>query len=86
MSLLNSQHYKVEIKESGSIQGKEVAPSPTLRCCSYYKGSFRVAFDYGRPTYLYLTTGELQFYYIYWQYCITELVRRVELQQEIFIH
>ena len=28
--------------------GKGVAPSPTTRCSSYWKGSLRVAFDYSR--------------------------------------
>ena len=29
---------------------KEVMSSPTARCSSYWKGSFLVALDYGRPT------------------------------------
>ena len=42
-SLLNTQQYKIRIK------GKEkgVAPSPTHHCSSYWKGSLRVALDYG---------------------------------------
>ena len=31
--------------------GKGVAPSPTPRCSSYWKGSFRVTFAYGRQLY-----------------------------------
>ena len=34
--------------------GKGVAPSPTPRCSSYWKGSFRVALDYGRQLYFLL--------------------------------
>ena len=30
----------------------EVAPSPTLRCSSHWKGIFRVTLDYGRQLYL----------------------------------
>ena len=32
--------------------GKGVAPSPTLQCCSYRKGSLLDAFDYGRQLYI----------------------------------
>ena len=32
--------------------GKRVAPSPTPRCSNYWKGSFRVALNYGRQLYL----------------------------------
>ena len=32
--------------------GKGVAPSPTLRCSSYWKRSFRVTLDYSRQLYL----------------------------------
>ena len=34
--------------------GKRVLPSPTSRCCSYWKGSLRVALDYGHQLYFYL--------------------------------
>ena len=37
-----------------SNPGKGVAPSPTPRCSSYWKGSFRVAFDYSHQLYLLL--------------------------------
>ena len=50
-ALLNSQHYKVQINVKWSNQGKGVAPSSIPRCCSYWKRSFRVAFDYGRQLY-----------------------------------
>ena len=32
-------------------RGKGVAPSPTVRCSSYWKGSLLVALDYGRQLY-----------------------------------
>ena len=34
-SLLNTQHYKVQIKSKWSNPGKGVAPSSTPRCSSY---------------------------------------------------
>ena len=37
-----------------SNPGKGVVLFPTSRCCSYWKGSLRVAFDYGCQLYLYL--------------------------------
>ena len=37
-----------------SNPGKGVAPSPTPRCSSYWKGSFQVALDYGCQLYFYL--------------------------------
>ena len=39
--------YVSRVKWSNS--GKGVAPSPTLQCCCYLKGSLRVTLDYGRP-------------------------------------
>ena len=44
ISLLNTQH-KVRIKGKGSNPGKRVAPSPTSRCCSYWKVSLQVTLD-----------------------------------------
>ena len=35
-----------------SYPGKGVAPFPTPRCSSYWKGSLLVALDYGRQLYL----------------------------------
>ena len=46
-SLFNTQHSKVRIKLKWSNPGKGIAPSPTLQCSSYWKGSLRVALDYG---------------------------------------
>ena len=53
-SLLNIQHYKVWIKVKYSYPGKGVAPSPTPRCSSYWKGSPWVTLDYGCELYFYL--------------------------------
>ena len=52
-SLLNSQHYKVRIKDKWSNPEKEVAPSPTPRCCSYWKGTLLATIDFGGPTIIY---------------------------------
>ena len=35
VSLLNTQHYNVQIKDKGSNLNKRIAPSPTPRCSSY---------------------------------------------------
>ena len=49
-ALFSTQHYKERIKdEKRAIQ--EVAPSPTPLCSSYWKQSFRIAFDYGHQLY-----------------------------------
>ena len=53
VSLLYTQHYKIRINGKWSNPGKDVAPSPTSQCCSYWKGTFCIALDYGQPTYLY---------------------------------
>ena len=50
-SLLNTQHYKVRIKGKVEQSREGVAPSPTLWCSSYRKGSLRVTLDYGRQLY-----------------------------------
>ena len=40
---------------NGAIQEKEVAPFPTLRCCSYWKGSIRItSTTSGQVTYIYI--------------------------------
>ena len=57
--LLNTQYYKVWIKWSNP--GKGVAPSPTLWCSSYRKGSLRVTLDYGRQLFIY----EKYLFYMY---------------------
>ena len=51
-SLLNTQHYKVQIKGKVEPSREGVAPSPTSWCSSYRKGSLRVTLDYGRQLYL----------------------------------
>ena len=48
-SLLNTQHYVVRVKDKWGNPGKRVSPSPTSRCCNYWKGSFRVILDHGQP-------------------------------------
>ena len=53
-SLFNSKHFKVQIKGKWYNPAKGVAPSPTLRCYSYWKGRHRVALDNGRPTNIYI--------------------------------
>ena len=42
-----------------SNPGKGVAPSSTLRCSSYWKGSHQVALDYSRQLYFYLGYSQL---------------------------
>ena len=54
-SLLNTQHYKVQIKGKVEPSREGVAPSPTSWCSSYRKGSLRVTLDYGRQLYFLLT-------------------------------
>ena len=51
-SLLNTQYYKVRIKGKVEQSREGVAPSPTLWCSSYRKGSLQVTLDYGRQLYL----------------------------------
>ena len=51
-SLLNIQHYKVQIKGKVKQSREGIAPSPTPWCSSYRKGSLRVTLDYGRQLYL----------------------------------
>ena len=51
VSLLNTQHYKVGIKDKWSSLRKGTAPFSTPLCCSYWKGSLRVALDNGQLTY-----------------------------------
>ena len=34
---------------------KEVAPSPTPQCSSYWKGSYRISLDYGHQLYFFFT-------------------------------
>ena len=53
VSLLGNQHYEVQSKVNWSNLGKEVVPSSTPRCSSYWKLTLRVALNYCRPTYIY---------------------------------
>ena len=50
-TLLNTQHYKIQIKDKWSNPGS----FPIPWCSSYWKGSSWVALNYGRLTYYYLT-------------------------------
>ena len=50
-SLLNTQHYKVQIKGKWSNLEKGIVPSSTLQCISSWKGSLHVTLDYDWPTY-----------------------------------
>ena len=54
-SLLNTQHYKVQIKGEGSNTQKGAVPSPTPQCSSYWKESLRVALNKGRQLVCVLT-------------------------------
>ena len=45
-SLLNTQHYKVRIKDKVELSEERSNAPTTLRCCSYWKGTLRVAPDY----------------------------------------
>ena len=49
-ALLNSQHYKIQIKGKWSKPGKVVMPFPTPQCSSYWKGSLQLALDCSWPT------------------------------------
>ena len=60
-SLLNTQHYKVRIKGKVEQSREGVAPSPTLWCGSYRKGSLRVTLDYGRQLYFTLLTSKKKY-------------------------
>ena len=53
-SLLNTQHYKVQIKGKVKKSKEGVVPSPTPWCSSYQKGSLQVTLDYGRQLYFYI--------------------------------
>ena len=62
-SLLNIQHYKVQVKSNCSNPEKGVVPYPTLQCSSYWIGSLWVTRDYGRSSYLYTYTHFFSFSY-----------------------
>ena len=61
-TLLNTRHYKVRIK---SKVEKRVVPSPTPRCSNYSKGSLRVALDYDRQLYLYISLNNTNILYLH---------------------
>ena len=51
--LLNTQHYKVWIKGKVEQSRERSSAFPTPRCSSYWKGSLRVALDYGHQLYFF---------------------------------
>ena len=55
--------YVLRVKWSNPEKG--VAPSPTLWCSSYWKGSLQVALDYSRQLYF----DSLSVYIIHWTLC-----------------
>ena len=57
-SLLNTQHYKVQIKDKWRNHEKGVVLSPTSQCSSYWKGSLWVTLNYVHPTYVCLVLNE----------------------------
>ena len=56
VAIHNTQHWKVRIKLKWINHGKVITPSPTPWCCSYWKRSLRVTFDYGRQLTLHAHT------------------------------
>ena len=48
----SNKRYESSVKWNNP--GKGVAPSPTPRCSSYWKGSLPITLDYGRQLYFYL--------------------------------
>ena len=52
-SLLNTQLYMVRIKGKLELSRERSSARPIPRCSSYWKGSRRVALDYGRQLYSY---------------------------------
>ena len=67
--LLNTQHYKILIKNKWSNPGKGVVPSPTPQCSSYWKGSLWAALDYSQPTYL---LYDIKYFYLIQIICEVE--------------
>ena len=53
-SLLNTQHYKVQIKGKVEQSRERSRPFNTPWCSSYQKGSLRVTLDYSRQLYFLL--------------------------------
>ena len=55
--------YRSRVKWTNSREG--VAPSPTSRCSSYWKGSFWVAFNYSCQLYLFICRYICKHIYVY---------------------
>ena len=60
-SLLKIQYNKIGIKGKWNNSGKGSALSPTPGYSRYLKGSLRVTFDYGQPTYNNVVIPDLRF-------------------------
>ena len=71
--LLSTQHYNVRIKDKWSNPENGVAPYPTPRCSSYWKGSFQVTLDYGRQFYLLINYYHRQLGHFYHLITATDL-------------
>ena len=57
--MLNTSIIRYVSRVKWSNPGKGVAPSPTPQCCSYWKGSPRVALEYTRQFYFLIRSGHL---------------------------
>ena len=74
-SLFNTQQYKVRIKGKVGQSREWSSTSPTPRYSSYWKGSLRVALDYGRQLYLLISVLRLTNSNICTKY-VTSLAKR----------
>ena len=63
--------YVSRVKQSNP--GNGIAPSPTPRCCSYWKRSLQVTFDYGRQLYLLAIWHQIEYDRFY-----TDLTHRLD--------
>ena len=62
-SLLNTQHYEVQIKSKVEQSRERVALSSTPWCSSCWKGSLQVTLDYSQPTQLILVMAYVDISY-----------------------
>ena len=65
-TLFSTQHYKVRIKRKVEQSRNGVAPSPTLRCGSYWKRSCQVTLEKGRQLYLLYYDGWVVWFGFVW--------------------
>ena len=74
-ALLNTQHW-LGSRVKWSNPGKGVAPSPTPRCSSYWKGSPLVALDYDRQLYYTSTLlGDFSFFHWHISFLLVNLMK-----------